>query len=157
MNPLRNLSARALVIVDQGGFMVADPAGNVLGVSVLPPPVRLVYALATNTQSGLDNRYLPSKPPNEISIFGLDFSDVIPLGVGIASGVLDIFLNVAIDPLPPADTDFNKGAVQVTGRALRATLGVGKPETDYILRWTATDTQGNVWPRSALLLVGITS
>jgi hypothetical protein len=156
MKPLRPLSARATTIVDQTGLMIADPAtGTVLGQQPIPPLAKLIYALATNTQSGINNRYLPSHPPYESCVFGIDLSDVIPLGVGIASGALNIYENV----VPPAEAneDFTIGAVTVLGRALYATLTGGVDGTDYMLRWTATDTQGNIWLRTGLCLCAQTS
>src|SRR5215831_16230134 len=154
MNSLRPLSSRATVFVDQNGLMIADPSDAVLGETPVPQPARLVYALATNSQSGITGRYLPSHPPGEACLFGLDFSDVIPLGVGITSGTLAIFTNV----VPPASTtDWTIGPVTVLGRALYASLGGGVDGTDYMLRWTATDTQGDVWPRTALVLCAQTS
>jgi hypothetical protein len=155
MKPLRPLSSRAAAVVDQGGLMIADPTnGTVLGFQPIPTRAKLTYALATNTQSGIDNRYLPSHPVGETCVFGIDFSDVIPLGIGIVSGTLQIFDNV----VPPvASSDFTVGAVTVLGRALYATLAGGVDGTDYMLRWTATDTQGNVWPRTGLCLCAQTS
>jgi hypothetical protein len=103
----------------------------------------------------LSRRYTPEKPTAETSIFGMSFESVIPPGVGIASGVLDIFSNV----VPPVDLkdDWTMGPVLVQGRVLYATLSGGKTGTDYILQWTATDTNGNIWPRSGLVLVAETS
>jgi hypothetical protein len=156
MKPLRPLSARATTIVDQTGLMLADPATRtVLGTQPIPPLAKLIYALATNTQSGINDRYLPAHPPTESCVFGIDYSSVIPLGVGISSGTLDIFENV-VPPVEAAD-DFTIGTVTVLGRALYATLSGGVDGTDYMLRWTATDTQGNVWPRTGLCLCAQTS
>jgi hypothetical protein len=103
----------------------------------------------------LSRRYTPEHPVGESCLFGLDFSAVIPVGVGIAEGTLDILTNTV--PPNPADTDWTKGAVKVQGRVLYATLSGGVIGTDYLLRWTATDTDGNVWPRTGLILVGPTS
>jgi hypothetical protein len=103
----------------------------------------------------LSRRYSPEHPQGEACTFGLDFSAVIPPGVGIAAGQLDIFKNAV--PAAAADTDWTKGAVSVRGRVLYATLSGGVTGTDYLLRWTATDTDGNVWPRTGLVLVGPTS
>jgi hypothetical protein len=103
----------------------------------------------------LSRRYTPEKPPDEIAIFGMSFEDVIPIGVGIASGTLNIFINT----VPPllANQDWAIGPVSVRGRMLYASLGLGIFGTDYLLRWIATDTDGNVWPRVGLVLVSNTS
>ena len=99
----------------------------------------------------LSRRYTPEIVPGESCQIGMDFSFVVPPGVGIASGTLAIFTNVAS---PAASTDLTVGPVTVRGRTVYAPItalaaALGK---DYQLRWSATDSQGNVWPRTALLL-----
>ena len=103
----------------------------------------------------ISRRYSPEHPPGESCSFGLDYSFVIPVGVGISSGVLSIFTNTAVPA--PADADWQKGAVSVQGRAIYAVLSGGVSGTDYILKWVATDTAGNIWPRSTLVLCADTS
>lgn len=100
-------------------------------------------------------RYQPEHPAGESCSFGLDYSFIIPVGVGLVSGTLAIFTNTAVPT--PADGDWTKGAVTVRGRALYAMLAGGVSGVDYRLLWTATDTAGNVWPRTTLVLVGDTS
>ena len=102
----------------------------------------------------LSRRYTPEFPAGESSIVGMDFSYVIPPGVGIQSGTLDIFTNVAT---PAASSDFQVGDVTIRGRVLYAQVSGGVDGTDYQLRWSATDSSGNVWPRTALLLCAQTS
>lgn len=102
----------------------------------------------------VSRRYTPEHPPGESCLFGLDFSPLIPPGIGIASGVLKVETNV----VPPApSSDFTVGPVQVRDRTLYATLTGGTSGVDYRLTWTATDTAGNIWPRTALLLCAPTS
>jgi hypothetical protein len=103
----------------------------------------------------LSRRYRPEKPPSESSSFGLDYSFVIPVGVGIKSGTLAIYTNTASPA--PADADFDIGPVYVRGRAIWANLRGGVSGTDYLLEWSAVDTLGNVWPRTCLLLCAKTS
>lgn len=103
----------------------------------------------------LSRRYTPEKPPSETAVFGMDFSAIIPPGVGILSGSLDILTNTV--PPVEASTQWIKGPVTVRGRVLYANLGGGVNGTDYQLVWTAQDTQGNVWPRVGLCLVAQTS
>jgi hypothetical protein len=108
------------------------------------------------TSMGLTRRYTPEFAPGESCNFGMDYSYVIPLGVGIESGTLNIFSNTAT----PADAaaDFTTiGPVTVRGRALYAPVAGGVEGKDYQLRWSATDTQGNVWPRTTLVLCAQTS
>jgi hypothetical protein len=103
----------------------------------------------------LSRRYTPEHPPGESCPFGLDFSFLIPPGIGIASGALSIFTNTV--PIASADADWTVGPVTVQGRTLYAVLTGGVEGKDYQLRWTATDTQGNVWPRTTLVLCAETS
>ena len=58
---------------------------------------------------------------------------------------------------PAASSDSTVGEVTVRGRVLYASLFGGHDGIDYQLRWTATDTSGNVWPRTALLFCARTS
>jgi hypothetical protein len=102
----------------------------------------------------LSRRYTPEFCPGESCLIGLDFSSVIPPGVGIASGTLAVFTNVAT---PVASSDFDVGEVTVLGRVLYAPISGGVDGTDYQLRWSATDSAGNIWPRTALLLCAQTS
>ena len=103
----------------------------------------------------LSRRYTPEFSPGESCNFGLDFSFVVPPGVGLASGTLAIYSNTATPAA--SDSDFVIGPVTVRGRALYAHLSGGVAGKDYQLRWTATDTDGNSWPRTALVLCAETS
>jgi len=102
----------------------------------------------------LNNRFLPSHAPGAVAVYSLDFSAILPPGVGIASGALSIATNV----VPPApSSDFTVGPVTVNGRRLYAQLSGGVSATDYRLTFTANDSVGGVWPRTALLLCAATS
>lgn len=102
----------------------------------------------------LSRRYSPEHPPGEAVIYGMDFSFIIPPGVGIASGAVTVWQNL----VPPvADTTWTIGAVSVLGRVLYAPLTGGVEGTDYQIRWVATDTDGQIWPRTALQLCAQTS
>ena len=85
----------------------------------------------------------------------MDFSFVVPPGVGLASGSLTIWTNL----VPPEQdtTDWTIGPVAVWGRVLYASLTGGVEGADYQLRWVAIDTDGNKWPRTALQLCAQTS
>ena len=102
----------------------------------------------------LSRRYTPEHPPGESCVFGLDFSAVIPVGVGIGSGTLSILTNTAT---PANDKSWTIGPVGVRGRVLYATLTGGVSGTDYQLQWEAIDTDGNIWPRTCLCLCAPTS
>lgn len=103
----------------------------------------------------LSRRYTPEHPPGEQCNYGFDFSPIVPPGVGLASGTLTVWKNV----VPPINDSANWtiGTVSVRGRALYASLTGGTDGTDYQIRWVATDTAGNIWPRTALQLCAQTS
>ena len=103
----------------------------------------------------LSRRYTPEKSPGETSSFGIDFSAILPVGVGVKSGTLAIFTNTATPT--NADSDWTIGPVSVQGRAVYAMLGGGVAGTDYQLQWTVQDTAGNTWRRTALVLCSETS
>jgi hypothetical protein len=103
----------------------------------------------------ISRRYSPEHPPGESCNFGLDYSFIVPPGVGISSGSLSIFTNTV--PPVAADTDWVKGVVTVRGRAIYANLSGGIEGKDYQLRWTAVDTEGNSFPRTTLVLCAQTS
>jgi hypothetical protein len=103
----------------------------------------------------LSRRFTPEHPPGENCSFGIDFSFVIPLGNSIVSGALAILTNTAA-PVD-ASADWTIGPVVVRGRALYAMLAGGVAGTDYQLKFTAVDTAGNTWPRTALVLCADTS
>jgi hypothetical protein len=103
----------------------------------------------------LSRRYTPEHPPGEECNFGMDFSFIVPVGVGLSSGSLTIWTN----RVPPVEdnTDWTIGAVTVRGRAVYASCTGGVEGTDYQFRWVATDTDGKIWPRTALCLCAQTS
>jgi hypothetical protein len=103
----------------------------------------------------ISRRYTPEHPPGESCLFGLDYSFIIPPGVGIAAGALSILTNTV--PPVAADADWQVGPVTVRGRTVYCRLSGGVEGKDYQLRWVATDTQGNVFPRTALCLCAQTS
>lgn len=104
----------------------------------------------------LSRRYQPELAPGETCVMGMDFSYVIPPGVGITAGTL-AFLSNTVPPAPTAA--LTAGPVSVQGRALYATVSAseGAAGNDFRLQWTATDTEGNTWPRTALVLCAPTS
>ena len=103
----------------------------------------------------LSRRYTPEHPPGEQCPYGMDFSFIIPPGVGISSGSVTIWTNVAVPVNVTAS--WTIGPIMVIGRAIYAMLQGGDDGTDYQIRWVATDTEGNVLPRTALQLCAQTS
>ncbi|HEX8838527.1 MAG TPA: hypothetical protein VF748_16410 [Candidatus Acidoferrum sp.] len=103
----------------------------------------------------LSRRYSPEVAPGESSLFGMDFSFVIPAGAEIASADVTVYRNM-FEPTG-ASADWEIGDVQIASRAVYARLSGGVEGVDYKLVWTVTDTDGNVYPRTALLLCAQTS
>lgn len=106
----------------------------------------------------ITQRYQPEHPPGDACTFGLDFSQIIPVGVGIKSGTLAIMTNTATPSNANADWGWNAATpLMVRGRAVYASLQGGVLGQDYQFRWTANDTDDNVWTRVGLILCGYTS
>lgn len=111
----------------------------------------------------LSRRYSPEWAEGDSGSIGMDFSAIIPPGVGIINGWVAVLTNTAT----PADahTDFTGPIASgqtvftgtVSGRAIYTTLKGGVPGKDYQFLWTAFDTDGNEWNRTALLLCAPTS
>jgi hypothetical protein len=103
----------------------------------------------------LNNRYLPSHPQGQSCQYALDFSAILPPGVGLASGLLTLTSNTV--PPAPVPGDFVQGPVQINGRRLYASLSGGVTAKDYRLTWAGVDSLGNNWVRTCLLLCAQTS
>jgi len=113
----------------------------------------------------LSRRYTPSHHPGDLVSIGLDFSTVLPVGVGIESDALDAGGNATprlqilanFNPPEDASSDWTIGDVLVSDRAVYTVITGGQDGVDYLLRWTITDTLGNVWTRTALMQCAVTS
>lgn len=102
----------------------------------------------------LSRRFSPEHAPGDSLVYGFDFSYLIPPGVGIKAAQLVVFTNTVA---PVASTDFSIGTVAFIGRVVYARLAGGIDGTDYQFRFTANDTEGNVWNRVGLVLCAETS
>ena len=108
----------------------------------------------------LSRRYHPEFAPGETSVIGMDFSTVIPPGVGITAVSPSLMLNIATPPVPPADTaDFLIQNVSWYDRTAYATLTLNNSALgkDFLLFWQVTDSSSNVHQRAAALLCTYTS
>jgi hypothetical protein len=85
----------------------------------------------------------------------MDFSFVLPPGVGITAGSVAQWTNTPGNV--QQTSDLTLGAVEVRGRAVYAEVTGGIEGTDYQLRWQITDTAGNTWERTGLILCAQTS
>jgi hypothetical protein len=102
----------------------------------------------------LATRYLPPKPQSESAIFIADFANLIPTGIGISACALLIQTNQSV---PQPAPEWTQGPISIQGSRVWATLSGGTDGVDYQLRWTITDSVGNVWPRTLLVLCAETS
>ena len=105
----------------------------------------------------LAKRFSPEWAPGEANQIGMDFSTILPPGVGIAGGSLSIATNTQ-PPNPSSDfTSSDNFGLNVEGRAVYCQIAGGILGRDYQLTFTVSDTEGNVWPRTALMLCSSTS
>lgn len=102
----------------------------------------------------VSRRYSPEWAPGDSAAIGMDFSPIIPSGVGIASGSLVIYTN-SVTPAPA--TDFATAPCQIEDRVIYSVITGGTGGTDYRLIWVVYDTLGQRWGRSALMLCAPTS
>ena len=103
----------------------------------------------------VSRRYTPEHPPQDNCLYGMDFSFILPPGVGIFTVDLEIYHN--IQPPVVADRDFTLGSPFIQDRSVFCMVGGGTEGNDYELRWNITDTAGNTWQRSARVLCAQTS
>lgn len=99
-------------------------------------------------------RYRPNWPPAESSIIGMDFSPLLPPGIILTQVTLTILLNQS--PTLPS-SDFTQGVISTDGRRAWCLLAGGNAGIDYQCRWQVTDSLGQGWIRTALLLCAATS
>jgi hypothetical protein len=94
----------------------------------------------------------------------MDYGFLIPPGVGIRHGPnvppgdqpsVSVWTNTPGNIQPSYDWTISD--VDVEGRTVFATFTGGIEGTDYQIRWVVTDTHGNVWPRTGLILCAQTS
>lgn len=102
----------------------------------------------------LSQRYQPSHPPGEVCAYAMDFSAIIPPGLGLTSGSLTILRNTNPTTAAP---EFTVGTVGGQQRIMYAAAQGGTAGTDYQFQWTAVDTMNNTWVRTALVLCAQTS
>ena len=103
----------------------------------------------------LSRRYSPEHPPGEQCRFGIDMSPVIPPGATIDRAYLRIFTNV-FEPVDVSDA-WTVSDMRIDGRIAHAQLIGGVEGVDYQLRWIVVDSDGNILPRTVLLLCAQTS
>jgi hypothetical protein len=106
----------------------------------------------------LSRRYAVHAPADD-ALYGMDFSPLLSTGAAITSGQLQFWTNTPGNVVSAAGDwtiDPNVG-IMVRGRSVIARIAGGVAGTDYQLRWIITDSLGNEYTRTGLLLVAQTS
>lgn len=133
---------RPVAVVDAWGFALGDPAGGLVGGTGVE-----ISQLLSARFAALGRRVWHA--PGDSAVYGLDFTELVAPGDGLATASLQIFTNTVA---PTLSADFVVGAVATLARIAYARITGGVSGTDYQLRFSSTDTQGNVFTRAALLL-----
>lgn len=102
----------------------------------------------------ISQRYRPSHPAGQSCIYAVDFSNMLPPGVGVSMPSVQFNTNT----VPPGiATGITSSGGGFRGRMVWINIAGGVSGTDYLVTWTVTDTTGNVWIITALLLCAATS
>lgn len=99
-------------------------------------------------------RYQPSHPAGQSATYAVDFSPMLPPGVGLATPGVQIQTNTVPPGLATGITASGGGFL---GRMVWITIQGGIAGIDYLVTWTVADTAGNSWVVSVLLLCAATS
>jgi hypothetical protein len=111
----------------------------------------------------LSRRYTPEHPSGTQVVYGMSFETIIPPGAGIEDGSqsVEVWTNtvapVLASSVNPNTLDWETGPVSIEGRVVYAPLSGGIDGTDYQVRWSLTDTDGNSWRVTGLILCSETS
>lgn len=131
------------LVVDSCAVVLRAGDGTAVGRrDPVPTSGRLVWA-------SMSTRYHPSHPVGEVCLFGMDFSFILPAGAAVSLASLVIFLNAAGGVAAP---EWVVGPVQIDGLRVFARCSGGTEGNDYQFLWSVTDSDGNVFPRTALVL-----
>ena len=98
----------------------------------------------------LARRYQPSLPPGESAYLGMDFSPILPPGVILESASVTILTNT--NPATPGGGGWTLQPPVILGRQAWVQATGGTEGVDYQIRFSAQDSRGNTWNRTALLL-----
>lgn len=102
----------------------------------------------------VSQRYQPSHPAGQSAVYAVDFSNILPPGVGLSQPGVIVLTNTVPPGLAQGITP---GAGGFRGRIAWITISGGVSGQDYIIQWTVADTASNTWIVSALLLCAATS
>jgi len=152
---------RPKAVVDCWGFPLRDPQGAIIGRPGIYVD-RILSAIRTSANGGLSRRYTPSHAPADGMIYAMDFSPVVPRGTTFPVAAAEVWRNTVAPVLASSTTagaaDWTTPVtVLVWDRIVYAALSGGVDGSDYQVRWSATDSSGNLWNRTALVLCSETS
>lgn len=102
----------------------------------------------------VSQRYQPSHAPDQSAVYAVDFSNMLPPGVGLSQPGVQIQTNTTPPGVALGITTSGGG---FKGRQVWITISGGVAGTDYVITWTVSDTQQNSWVISVLLLCARTS
>lgn len=102
----------------------------------------------------VSQRYKPSHPAGQSAVYAIDFSNILPPGIGLSNPAVQIQTNT----VPPGlATGITPSLGGFRGRQAWITITGGVSGTDYLINWTIVDSQQNTWVVTALLLCAATS
>ena len=102
----------------------------------------------------ISQRYRPSHPAGQSAVYAVDFSNMLPPGVGVTMPAIQFFTNT----VPPGiATGITSSGGGFRGRLAWINITGGTAGQDYLVQWTVSDTTGNQWIITALLLCAATS
>lgn len=102
----------------------------------------------------VSQRYKPSHPAGQSAVYAVDFSNMLPPGVGLSQPGVIIQTNTVPPGLATGITVTGGG---FRGRLVWITITGGTSGQDYLITWTVGDTSSNTWVITALLLCAATS
>jgi hypothetical protein len=103
-------------------------------------------------------RYYPSHA-TEKTMYGIDFSTLLPLGVGITDAWVTVYKNlnpwVWVNDTYGTTSTPDELAVSdllIRGRRVYVAVWNGVPGTDYVILWNISDTLTNDWQQATYVL-----
>lgn len=102
----------------------------------------------------VSQRYKPSHPAGQSAVYAVDFSNILPPGVGLSQPAIQFFTNTTPPGIATGITSSGGG---FRGRMAWITIAGGVAGTDYLIQWTLIDSQNNTWIVTVLLMCAATS
>lgn len=102
----------------------------------------------------VSQRYKPSHPAGQSAVYAVDFSNILPPGMGLSQPGVVINTNTVPPGIATGITATGGG---FAGRMVWITIAGGISGTDYLITWTVSDSANNIWIITATLLCAATS